>query len=247
MKKILFLLLFLTSFVQAQEFPEKSNRMVNDYTGTLSEGEVTQLEQKLRSYNDTTSTQVAIVIISSLDGYDVKDYAQKLGEKWGVGQEKKNNGVIILAAIADRKITIQTGYGMEGVLPDAICKRIIEQEIKPAFKAGYYYEGFDRAINALIAYSKGEYKAEPKGKHKASSGQTLIIVLAIVFFIILSFFRRNNRTNFSSHGTGGIPFWMMMNSGGGGRGSFGDFSSGSGSFGGFGGGSFGGGGASGSW
>jgi uncharacterized protein len=250
-KSILFLFIFFSScLLFAQNFPERSNRLVNDFTNTLSNEDVNALERKLVAYNDSTSTQVAIILIPSLEGYDVADYADRLAEKWGIGQKEKDNGVIILAAIQDRKVTIQTGYGMEGVLPDAICKRIIEYEITPEFKRGNFYQGLDNASTAIFKFAAGEYKADTyqkKGKKGFPAG--LIILFFIIAIIAIS--RRKKR--YQNIGTRGadIPFWMLMGglgSGGGShRGSWGNFSGGSGGFGGFGGGSFGGGGASGSW
>ena len=213
----------------------------------MSETEIQSLESKLRAYNDSTSTQVAIVIVQDLQGYEVADYANRLAESWGIGQKDKDNGVIILSAMQDRKITIQTGYGMEGVLPDAICKRIIEQEIKPAFKAGNYFAGFDNASTAIFKFAKGEYTADNYSKKKKSIPFGFIIIGFIILVVLLSR-RKSNYQSFGGRGgLGGGFFPPFIGGGGSSRGSWGDFSGGGGGFGGFGGGSFGGGGASGSW
>lgn len=238
-------LIILSSNVFAQNFPAKSNRLVNDYAGIMSVEEQNALEQKLVAYNDSTSTQLAIVIIESLEGYEVSDYATRLAESWGVGQKEKDNGVMLLVAIADKKITIQTGYGMEGVLPDAICKRIIENEIKPAFKQSRFYEGFDKASTAIFKFAAGEYKADHYAKKEKSMPFGVIIIIFIIAVIVLSRSKRNYQT-IGGRGTGGF-FPPFIGGGGSSRGSWGDFSGGGGGFGGFGGGSFGGGGASGSW
>ncbi len=265
LKKIVSVVAFITLLLPgafAQDFPEKPNRLVNDYTGTLSENEINSLEQKLVAFDDSTSTQVAVVLISSVGDYDINDYTNQLGEKWGVGTKGKDNGVVVLAALKDRKISIQTGYGVEGALPDGITKRIIENEIKPSFKAGNYYEGLDRATDAIIAYTKGEYKNEAPKKQKGKSkgfpfGIIVFIVIAIIFLG-----RGGGGGGQVIGGRGGAsPFWWMLmgsqlgrSSRGGGWGGFsggggsgGGFGGGSGGFGGFGGGSFGGGGSSGSW
>ena len=243
------ILLLLSIAVQAQDFPERSSMLVNDYAQVLSAAETNALEAKLVAYNDSTSTEIAIVIIKSLGNYEVSDYATKLGEKWGIGVKGKNNGLVILASIEDRKVTIQTGYGMEGVLPDAICKQIVENEIKPEFKQGNYYQGLDNATTAVIKYSKGEYQSDGKKKGKKKNLPVGLIVIAFIGIVLfLSKRGGGGGTNINGglRGGGALPLWMLMNSGGG-RGSYGSFSSGSGGFGGFGGGSFGGGGASGSW
>lgn len=243
----LFISLALVIFsinVFAQTFPEKSNRLVNDYVGVLSSEESALLEKKLLAYNDSTSTQLAIVIIQSLEGYEVSDYATRLAEAWGVGQKEKDNGVMLLVALGDRKITIQTGYGMEGVLPDAICKRIIENEIKPAFKQSNFFVGLDNASTAIFKFAAGEYKADHYKKKKGLPFG-LILVIFIVVVVLLSRSKRNYQT-IGGRGMGGF-FPPFIGGGGSSRGSWGDFSGGGGGFGGFGGGSFGGGGASGSW
>ncbi len=249
MKRLTLIVLALASACSsfAQEFPEPSKRLVNDYANVLSDEQENALEQKLIAYDDSTSTQIAIVIMKSVGTYEVSDFAVRLAEKWGIGGKEKNNGVLILAAIEDRKVTIQSGYGMEGVLPDAITKRIIENEIKPSFKQQDYYTGFDQATSAIIAAAKGEYKGDGKRK-KGKKDLPFALIAIIVIGIVMLISRKGGGggTRINGMGGAGLPLWMLMSSGSG-RGSYGDFSSGGGSFGGFGGGSFGGGGSSGSW
>ena len=128
---IVFLFLLAPAFLLADDFPERSNRLVNDFSNTLSAQEVSSLEQKLVAFNDSTSTQVAIVIMQSTGFYDISEYAVQLYNKWGIGQKEKNNGILILVAKDDRKVFINTGYGIEGVLPDVLCKRIVDRDIVP--------------------------------------------------------------------------------------------------------------------
>jgi uncharacterized protein len=261
-KKIVFFVSFLTLLLPAvygQDFPEKPNRLVNDYTNTLTEAEISNLEQKLVAFDDSSSTQVAVVLINSVGDYDINDYTARLGEQWGVGTKGKNNGVIVLAALKDRKVSIQTGYGVEGALPDGITKRIIENEIKPSFKEGNYYQGLDKATDAIISYTKGEYKNEAPKKHKSGSrGFPFGIILIIIIAIIISRGGGGGRGGQVIGGRGGAsPFWWMLmgsqlgrssrGSGWGGFSGGGGSSGGGGGFGGFGGGSFGGGGSSGDW
>ena len=253
---ILFLLASLTGLTQ--QFPEKPNRLVNDYTGTLSQDQIYQLEQKLVAFDDSTSTQIAVVLIQSVGIYDISDYTVRLAEAWGVGQKGKNNGLVLLAALKDRKVSIQTGYGLEGALPDAITKRIIENEIKPSFREGNYYAGLDKATDAIIAYTKGEYKNDdaqarpPKESGKFPVG---LIILIIIIIVVISKKGGGGKGGqiIGSRGGSNLFWWTLMSgmggrSGGGGfGGGHGGFGGGGGGFGGFGGGSFGGGGSSGSW
>ncbi|MBB2145560.1 TPM domain-containing protein [Pedobacter sp. LMG 31464] len=259
MKKliILFLLTLSYSFSFAQDFPAKPTTLVNDYTQTLTASQVQQLEQKLVAYDDSTSNQIAVVLMKSVGDYDINEYALELGRKWGIGGKGKNNGVILLIAIGDRKLSIQTGYGLEGALPDIYTKRIIENDIKPFFKANDYYAGIDAGTNSIISLIKGEYKNDnPKAKSKGGKGSAGFIVLIIIIIIVI-ILRKGGGGGSQVIGGRGVAdalFWSMLLGGGGGRGGsgfgggFGGGSSGGGGgFGGFGGGSFGGGGSSGSW
>jgi uncharacterized protein len=251
--KRLALLVFLWVFASsaslwAQDIPAQPSppRLVNDFTGTLTTDQANAIERKLVAFDDSTSTQIAVVLINSLVGYDISDFALKLGRKWGIGGKEYNNGVVFLIAIQDRKINISTGYGVEGALPDITAKHIIDEVIKPNFKGKDYYRGIDEGTNAIIKAVKGEYKIAKK-KRKGSDG-AIALGLIVVTILLLSIMggggsggsmisRRGHR------GLGG-PFFFPL---GGGFGSSGGGSSGGGGFGGFGGGSFGGGGASGGW
>jgi uncharacterized protein len=255
MKRLLIIIticfLFINGF--AQKFPAKPNTLVNDYTNTLSASEVSSLENKLVAFDDSTSIQISVVFIPSLDGYDVADYGYQLGRAWGIGGSEKNTGILLLSSIGDRKVTIQTGYGMEGALPDAIAKRIIENEVKPSYKNGNYYKGVDDATNAIISYTKGEYKSDSKKVSGKSNGFPVGLIFIIIIVIIGIIGRGGKggggRNVIGGRGAANIFWWSLLSgvgSGGRSSGGFGGGSSGGG-FGGFGGGSFGGGGASGSW
>ncbi|WP_244927450.1 TPM domain-containing protein [Sphingobacterium alkalisoli] len=263
--KILFaVLLFIglghTSLV-GQDLPSAPSSLVSDFTNTLSGSEVNDLEQKLLAFEDSTSIQIAVVLINSTNGYDIADYAVRLAQKWGVGQSKYDNGIMILAAIGDRAVTIQTGYGVEGAVPDAIAFRIIENDIKPNFRRSAYYAGLNSATNSIISYTKGEYKADPKAEEN-SGGKGSSLLFVIIIFIVIALISKGggggkNKGGRMMNGKGSsdLFWWALLHglAGGGGRssgsGGFGggDFGGGSGGFGGFGGGGFGGGGASGRW
>lgn len=257
MKNVLsFLLLFGVWISQGQNFPAKEQKLVYDLAGVMTNSETAQLETKLRFYNDSTSTQISIVIIPTLDGYEVSDYANRLAREWKIGQKGQNNGLLVLAALKERKIRFEVGYGLEGVITDAISKRIIEEALKPNFKAGNYYQGLDEGISKVILALRGEYKAE---KHKKDKGFPVSALIIFIGFLAFVLFLSSGKQASSMAKNNNIPFWLawsLLNSMTNNRGRWNDFSGGGGSFGGgsngpdfggFGGGDFGGGGASGDW
>lgn len=257
-KKILFIicLMLCTLLAFTQELPPKPNTLVTDFTNTLSDAEQQQLEHKLVAFDDSTSTQIAVVIMKSVGSYDINDYAQRLGRAWGIGQKGKNNGVVLLVALGDRKVSIQTGYGVEAVLPDIVTHEIIQNDIRPNFKAGNYYAGLDAGTNDIIKYVKGEYKSPKKQQQvKNVGGSAAILVIIIVVILIIIFRNRGGGGHIIDSRGGASPFWWflggaMLGRGSGGWGGFSGGDSGGdsgGGFGGFGGGDFGGGGSSGSW
>ncbi|RYU89503.1 TPM domain-containing protein [Mucilaginibacter terrigena] len=264
-KKLFFCLCLVLCLAPAfaQTLPDKPTASpVSDFTGTLSGDQKQQLDTKLKAFEDSTSIQIAVVIVPTVGDYEISDYALKLGRKWGVGTKDKNNGVMVLVALNDRKMTIQTGYGTEGALPDIITQQIIQNDMKPRFREGDYYGGLDAAVTNIIKYTKGEYKAEKKNSVSKKDGGSIGFIIIIVIFILIIVFRKRGGGGgggriIGSRG-GASPFWWFLAGnmlGGGGRSSgsnWGGFSggggsSGGGSWGGFGGGSFGGGGSSGSW
>ncbi|MCC6287254.1 MAG: TPM domain-containing protein [Chitinophagaceae bacterium] len=261
MKKYLFVILFFISlgaYAQVDKIiPAAPNppRLVNDFTNTLTQLQQEMLEHKLKNYDDTTSNQIAVVIIKSLDGYEPVEYATTLGRLWGVGNKGFNNGVVFLIAKDDRKVFIAPGYGLEGALPDITCKQIVENDILPNFRGNDFYRGIDEGTTAIMQAAAGEY-TPPKGyaDRGKSSGVPVFVVLIIIFIIVMIISRRGGGGgSFMSrrgYRDGGVPpIWWFPGGGGGssGGGWSGGGSSGGGGFGGFGGGSFGGGGAGGSW
>ena len=258
MKKFLTLLfLFIVSniVVSQSTFDAKSllsprigkQKLVNDFANVLTNDQQQTLENKLVQFDDSTSTQLSVVIIPNLGNYDISDYALKLGRAWGVGGKEFNNGIVLLISKDDRKINISTGYGVEGALPDITCHQIITQLIGPRFKGEDFYGGINSGVDAIIKATKGEYKA-PEGYSKRGKQGKLslgrIIFLIVMVIVLLSIFGGGNSGGTFMSRRGFIP---MIFPGGGGGFSGGGGSSGGGGFGGFGGGSFGGGGSSGSW
>ncbi len=266
LKKQLFnLFIFLTVAFQASAqvgcIPEKQSptKLVNDFANVLSSAFESQLEQYLVGFNDTTSTQIALVTVADLCGEEPSFFAFELGEKWRVGDAKFDNGIVVLfkpkQASSKGEVFIATGYGLEGILPDAISKRIVENEMIPYFKSGQTEQGLLQGIQTIIEITGGEYSAENyNSKGRGGKNRSILPVIFITIFIIITFagtFGRArgyaNRNNTSLW----LALMLMGSSNGRHSGSFGNFTSGiggsGGGFGGFGGGSFGGGGAGGSW
>jgi uncharacterized protein len=249
----IFFLLLLTMASFGQDFPAPMSppRLLNDFAGALNSTEEETLEQKLRIYNDSTSTQVTVVIVKTTQPLPAGDYAFEIGRRWGVGQKGKNNGIVLLWATDDRKINIATGRGMEGAIPDVIAKRIIANVISPEFKNQMYFRGLDKGIDEIIKYATGEYKAEPVSEEDGS-GLAVLIFLIIFIFIIFTIIRSNRGggggRGFRNSGGGGFIPYATYSGWGSSSGSWGGGGdSGGSSFGGFGGGDFGGGGAGGDY
>ena len=243
----------------AQNVIERSNPpvLVTDLAGVLSPEQKQALENKLVAIDDASSNQIAVVILPTLDGNPIEEYATKLFRTWGIGNKKTNNGILLLIAIQDKKIRIEVGYGLEGAIPDITANSIIDNDIKPAFRQQAYYEGIDKATDDIAKAAVGEYKeARPKktrSKSKGSGG--LFLIILIIILAVLRNGRGGGGSNIGGGGFSDVATGMLLGSllGGGGRGGGGfgggggGFGGGGGGFGGFGGGSSGGGGASGGW
>lgn len=256
--------LCLPLFISAQDIPEpmRPARAVNDFAGMLSSQEQGLLERKLRNYNDSTSSALVVVTVPTTAGMDIAQYTTQLAHKWGVGEGELDNGLVILVSRDDKRVNISTGYGLEGAVPDAMAKRIIEQQIKPAFRDGNYYAGLDKATDTIIQLASGEYSGVTFAEENSSDVSIWLVLLVLFFLVIFPILRirqyRKGNIGSSRRRVGWWPMLFLMggmgsrgghsyqdfNSGGG---VFGGGSGGGGGFGGFGGGGFGGGGASGGW
>tara|TARA_R110002050_G_scaffold204522_4_gene340219 strand:- start:154280 stop:155077 length:798 start_codon:yes stop_codon:yes gene_type:complete len=254
-------LLILLSFIYGYGFsqfqiPDKprEQKAVYDYIDLLTDVQENNLGQKLKRYADSTSTQIVITIISSTKGEDINYLGAQWGQKWGIGQSDDDNGVLIILAKDDRKVAINTGYGVEGSLTDAMTKRIIEQVIIPEFKVGDYYSGLDRGADAIFSILNGEF-TEDRTFNNTDSFPFEKFLPFIIFIVIIIILSNKNRRNNGGKGGGkssGFNIWdaiILSNMGRGGHSSGGGFGSGGGGGfgGGFGGGGFGGGGSSGGW
>jgi uncharacterized protein len=241
-------LLFGFRLFAAEVIPPAPAAYFNDYAHVVSTGTAAQLNQTLENFERQSSDQILVAIFPKMQSdSSIEDYTVRVARSWQAGQKAKNNGAVLFVFIQDHKMFLQVGYGLEGVLPDALCKRIIDEQITPRFKAGDFDGGLTAGVQSVIAATKGEYKgtgatvSDSRTPHGSSSpflGFGFIVLLLIIIFF--------------ARGSGMFFPWLLLSSSGSSRGwGGGGFSSGGGGFssGGFsgGGGSFGGGGAGGSW
>ena len=252
---------FIIANAFGQSIPQRPNppQLVNDFANILTLKERSTLEKKLVAFNDSTSNQIAIVTVRSLNGYTPSMFAFEIGEKWQVGQKKFDNGIVIVIkpklSSTDRgQAFIAVGYGLEPAIPDAIGKRIVDNEMIPYFRRDNYYQGINNAISVLMQLAAGEISSDEYKKQTGTSG--IFSFLPFVILLILIIVIRSNRGRSHSIGSNAslwTALWFGSALGGGSHsGNWGNFSGGGsgfggGGFGGFGGGSFGGGGAGGSW
>jgi uncharacterized protein len=201
-----FLSFSLTAVAQ-KEVPELWGQHVHDEAKALSQETVDNLERKLKVFEDSTSNQIAILIVPSLDGDEISQYALRVAEKWKLGQKEKDNGVVLLVSINDRKMRIEVGHGLEGPLPDAICNRIIRNEMAPSFRRGDYDTGVSAATDAILQTIKGEYKGDPS-PIRSSRGGGRFGTLLIIFLIFTLFRLFANRGGRSGGWTSGGGFFV---------------------------------------
>jgi len=229
-----FAFLFLLPLVFALKVPPPPDGYVNDRAGFLSPSEKAQLENVLRAFEDRTSNQVVVATFPALEGESLEDFSMQLAEAWKAGQAKRDNGVIFLIFRNDRKMRIEVGYGLEGVLTDALSGQILREVVAPYFRTGNYADGIRAGVEAIMKATQGEFKGVPREDQSSRAAKLLALFAA---FFLFHLFIRSRSTHIGRHGGG---FYTPLGRGFRGRG---------GSIGGFrgGGGGFGGGGASGGW
>ena len=238
MRRFFFILagLLCAPVLSAQENIPTLTQRVTDFTNTLSYAEWSTLERETKAFEDTTSNQVVILLIPTLGETSIEEYANRVFESNTIGQKEKDNGVLIVVAVNDRRVRIEVGYGLEGVLTDAATRQIIEQEMKPRFGNEQYFGGLIAAVYAVRGIVAGEYTVDERGREAPTIGAGMLIALILFFiFFLRPLFASRRRAILS---TGGMVYssgWGFRGSGGG----FGGFSGG--------GGLSGGGGATGSW
>jgi uncharacterized protein len=235
----------------AEVMPPKPARYFNDYASAVPAATASQLNGQLETFERASSSQFVVAVFPKmLSDSSLEDYTHRIFQAWQIGQRGKNNGVALFVFVQDRRMRIEVGYGLEGVLPDALSKRIVEDEIKPHFKTGDYGRGLAAGITAVIQASKGEYRGNGRtvadrrdsGQHSPSGVGFGVLILILIVFGLAMFRFRGRGMIWGSGGGFGSGGWSGGGWGGGGGGDWG----GGGGFSG-GGGSSGGGGASGSW
>jgi len=223
----------------------------NDYAHVVSAATAAQLNQTLENFERQSSEQIVVAVFPKMQSdSSIEDYTVRVARSWQVGQKDKNNGAVLFVFVQDHKMFLEVGYGLEGVLPDALCKRIIDEQIAPRFKAGDFDGGLTAGVQSILAATKGEYKGT--GTTVAERHTTYVhndwgeIISFIIFILVVILFISVRTTLF---GYGGIFYsgggWSGGGWGGGGSSGGGGFGGGGGFSGG--GGSFGGGGAGGGW
>lgn len=206
MKKLLLFVIFIFcafNILYAQEGnsltdnPIKVTEYVTDLTGTLKTDELSALRMKLRKFFDSTSTQIVVLIIPSLNGEPVENVANAIFRFNGIGTKSKNNGVLLLISKGDRKIRLEVGYGLEGIMPDAISKQIIKNNIGPELKKDNFYKGIDNGINAIIAVTKGEYSVDAKKQSESTDWASIVVAIFLVIMglgvVLILYWARKGR------------------------------------------------------
>jgi uncharacterized protein len=236
-------------------FPTLTGRIV-DQAGILDAAAQARIETKLKDLESKTTTQIVVVTLKSLQGYDIADYGYQLGRKWGIGQKGQNNGALLIVAPADRRVRIEVGYGLEGMLTDAVSRLIIDNAILPRFRTGDFAGGIERGVDDIVQVLSGDAddfkrraaeRERPRGDE--GIGSFAFVMLILLIWLIL-YFRQSRQQQQMGRRRGSTGWGPVVGGGwpGGGwsSGSGGGGDSGGGGFSG-GGGSFGGGGSSGSW
>ncbi len=181
--------LLYTSVYAAPNFPELTGRVV-DNADILSSNEELMLSNKYAALENKTSAQLVLVTINSLNGYDIADYGYQLGRHWGIGQKDINNGLLIIISLQDRKMRIEVGYGLEGVITDAIAHNIVHEVMRPEFKKSNYYNGINKASDLLIkAVNKEPLPKNIKRKKKAQSNDSFVMPVLIFIYFLSGFIK----------------------------------------------------------
>src|ERR1044071_2100887 len=193
MSRCLAFLALLTFNCLAREvIPPKPAAYFNDYAGVVSPSAARRLNQTLEDFEKSTSSQVVVAVFTRMESdSSVEDYTRRVAEAWRVGPKERNNGAVLFVFVQDRKMRIQTGYGLEGALPDATCKQIIENELVPRFRQNDFDGGLTAGVNAMLAATRGEYKGTGRTvreNRRGESGNNPYGAVPLIFFLIIAVF-----------------------------------------------------------
>jgi len=232
----------------ADPLPPPPAAYFNDYAGLVSAADAQRLDAKLRQFAEQTSTQVVVAVFPELPSPSLEDFTVRTAESWRVGRKDWDNGAVLFVFAGDRKMRIETGYGLEGALPDQLAARILDNEVRPRFRAGDWAGGLEAGIDGILAATRGEYEPPPETRRGTpTAALVIILVFVLLFFLLVAFGKASAGQTYSGRGAARLGrTWGGGSSWRGGGGSGGWSSGGGGGFSG-GGGSFGGGGASSSW
>lgn len=204
-----FSFLFLIGRAYALDIP-KLQGYVNDYANMISPQAKTELENELKSFEQTDSTQIVILTIPSLEGNAIEDFGIRVAEAWKIGQKNKDNGVIFIASKQDRKMRIEVGRGLEGKLTDLMAGRIIDLVVKPRFKRGDFDGGFIAGVSSLIDTTRGEFKAESEQRPQKTYNFSQVITFLIFGGIIILFLGSISRVLGAIAGAIGLPAMVYL-------------------------------------
>ena len=234
----------------AEVMPPKPAGYFNDYANVVSKEAAVRFNEQLAQFERESSNQIVVAVFRKMEtDSDIADYTQRIAQSWGVGQADRRNGAVLFVFVDDRKMFIQVGYGLEGVIPDVTAFDITERHIKPRFRVNDYEGGLSAGIELLMKAARGEYTGSGETVAERGSGgdgtDARSLTLTILFIVLLVYLstrrskRRRRGWGYSGHGgpfvggwSSGGGGWSVGSSGGGGFSGFSGFSGGGGSFGG---------------
>ncbi len=187
MRKIAYIFavfLGVLTYTSAFTLPVKPSGYINDYARVLSTTEVAQLEDEIHAFSESTTNEIAVVVVPDMGGETIENYAIKIFDQWKIGTSKNDNGVLLLIAIQERKVRIEAGYGLEGALPDILTKQIIDTQVTPEFKDANYFKGISQGVHSMMKAIEGEYTLEPTSQSKSITGKMIEVIFGILFFVV---------------------------------------------------------------
>ena len=214
---VLLILSTLLSYAQPQTIPDLGTR-ITDLTGTLSKSEIRSLESRLKAFEDEKGSQVSVLMIATTEPETIEAYGIRLAEAWKIGRKNVDDGVILIIAKDDRKLRIEVGYGLEGAIPDAYAKRIIENIIIPNFRSGNFYGGIADGVGAIIGLIEGEELPQvtnAQSENPMSSKEDIAIVIFFILILALTVakaFIKKSKYKWAAIGIASVLLWLILGS-----------------------------------